>query len=52
MVLLIGCASNNSSPLENEDLNQQTDTEEKANETALDYDGNGGLLTERQPCIC
>ncbi|MDQ0220332.1 TraB/GumN family protein [Peribacillus cavernae] len=44
MVLLIGCASNNSSPLENEELNQQTDTEEKANETALDYDGDGGFL--------
>ncbi|MBD1382989.1 TraB/GumN family protein [Bacillus sp. IB182487] len=44
MVLLIGCASNNSDPLENEELNQQTDTEEKANETALDYDGDGGFL--------
>ncbi|GAA0852545.1 hypothetical protein GCM10008915_70780 [Bifidobacterium pullorum subsp. gallinarum] len=42
MVVLAGCASNDSTSLKNEELNEQTDTEEKVNETALDYDGDGG----------
>lgn len=44
MVVLAGCASNDSTSLKNEELNEQTDTEEKVNETALDYDGDGGYL--------
>jgi len=44
MVVLIGCSGNDHDLIKNGEPNEQTNPEEKANETTLDYDGDGGFL--------
>ncbi len=44
IVVLIGCSGIDHNSIENEEPSEQTNKGEEANETALDYDGDGGFL--------